>query len=192
MIGGELVWVEVKDGKVILNGGAEVIITDVCASNGIIRVIDAVLVPQDIVETATANGNFDTLVAALGAASLADALSAPNGPFAVFAPTDDGFAALLHYLDITEAELLASPDLMSVPTYHVLSGVCDSTAVASWDGGTTPPTLNGATIEVDVHGNVVLDDSTANPANIIVVDLKTSNGIIHAIDAVLIPPAPAG
>jgi uncharacterized surface protein with fasciclin (FAS1) repeats len=88
-IGGELVWVEIKNGKVILNGVAEVIMTDICASNGIIHVIDAVLVPQDIVETATANGNFDTLVAALGAAGLADALSAPNGPYTVFAPTDD-------------------------------------------------------------------------------------------------------
>ena len=93
-IGGELVWIDVKDGKVILNDVAEVIITDIYASNGIIHVIDAVLVPQDIVETASANDDFDTLVTAVGAAGLADALSAPNGPYTVFAPTDDAFAAL--------------------------------------------------------------------------------------------------
>ena len=188
-IGGELVWIELKDGKVYVND-AEVIITDVKTSNGIIHVIDAVLVPMDIVETASADDRFETLVAAVGAAGLADALSAPNGPYTVFAPTDDAFAALP---EGTVGALLADiPTLTSILTYHVLSGVYDSTAVVGWDGGTTPATLNGATIEVDVHGNVVLNAGTANPATIIIVDVKTSNGIIHAIDAVLIPPAPAG
>ena len=188
-IGGELVWIELKDGKVYVND-AEVIITDIYASNGIIHVIDAVLVPMDIVETASADGRFETLVTAVGAAGLADALSAPNGPYTVFAPTDDAFAALP---EGTVGALLADiPTLTSILTYHVLGGVYDSTAVVGWDGGTTPATLNGATIEVDVHGNVVLNAGTANPATIIIVDVKTSNGIIHAIDAVLIPPAPAG
>ncbi len=188
-IGGELVWIELKDGKVYVND-AEVIITDVKTSNGIIHVIDAVLVPMDIVETASADGRFETLVTAVGAAGLADALSAPNGPYTVFAPTDDAFAALP---EGTVGALLADiPTLTSILTYHVLGGVYDSTAVVGWDGGTTPATLNGATIEVDVHGNVVLNAGTANPATIIIVDVKTSNGIIHAIDAVLIPPAPAG
>ena len=85
-IGGELVWIELKDGKVYVND-AEVVITDVKTSNGIIHVLDAVLVPQDIVETASANGDFDTLVTAVTAAGLADDLSAPNGPYTVFAPT---------------------------------------------------------------------------------------------------------
>ncbi|MGB5656892.1 MAG: fasciclin domain-containing protein, partial [Acidimicrobiia bacterium] len=115
------------------------------------------------------------------------ALSAPNGPYTVFAPTNDAFDALP---DGVVAGLLADiPALTSVLTYHVLGDVYDSTAVVGWDGGTTPATLNGATIEVDVHGNVVLNAGTANPANIITVDVKTSNGIIHVIDAVLIPPA---
>ena len=176
--------------KVILNDVAEVVITDIYASNGIIHVIDAVLVPQDIVETASANPAFSTLVTAIGAAGLADALSAPNGPFTVFAPTNDAFGDLP---DGVVDDLLADiPALQGVLTYHVLGDVYDSTAVVSWDGGTTPATLNGATIEVDVHGNPVLNDSTDNPANIIGVDVKTSNGIIHVIDAVLIPPAPAG
>jgi uncharacterized surface protein with fasciclin (FAS1) repeats len=139
------------------------------------------------VETASANGNFDTLVTAVTAAGLADALSAPNGPYTVFAPTDDAFAALP---DGVLDDLLADiPELTSVLTYHVLGDAYDSTAVVSWDGGTTPATLNGATIEVDVHApGVVLNESTANSAEIIIVDVKTSNGIIHAIDAVLIPP----
>jgi uncharacterized surface protein with fasciclin (FAS1) repeats len=187
-IGGELVWIDVKDGKVILNDVAEVVITDIYASNGIIHVIDAVLVPQDIVETASASDDFDTLVAAVTAAGLADALSAPNGPYTVFAPTDDAFAALP--AGTVDALLADIPTLSSILTYHVLSGAYDSTAVVGWDGGSTPATLNGATIEVDANGNVVLNSGTANPATIVVVDVKTSNGIIHAIDAVLIPPAP--
>jgi uncharacterized surface protein with fasciclin (FAS1) repeats len=187
-IGGELVWVELKDGKVILNDVAEVIITDVKTSNGIIHVIDTVLVPQDIVETAIANGSFTVLVEAVVAAGLDDDLSAPNGPYTVFAPTDDAFTALLADLGITKAELLANPDLGSILAYHVLGDAYDSTAVVSWDGATTPATLQGATIDVDVNGAVVLNESTDN-AEIIIVDVKTSNGIIHAIDAVLIPPA---
>ena len=127
------------------------------------------------------------MVTAIGAAGLADALSAPNGPYTVFAPTDHAFAALPH--GVLDGLLADIPTLTSILTYHVLSGVYDSTAVVGWDGGTTPATLNGATIEVDVNGNVVLNASTANPANIIIVDVKTSNGIIHVIDAVLIPPA---
>jgi uncharacterized surface protein with fasciclin (FAS1) repeats len=190
-IGGELVWIEVKDGRVILNDVAEVVITDVYASNGIIHVIDAVLVPQDIVETASANPDFSTLVTALGAAGLADALSAPNGPYTVFAPTNEAFAALPD--GVVDGLLADIPALTSVLTYHVFGDVYGSTAVVSWDGGTTPATLNGATIEVDVHDpTVVLNDSTDNSAEIVVVDVRTSNGIMHVINAVLIPPAAAG
>jgi uncharacterized surface protein with fasciclin (FAS1) repeats len=189
-IGGELVRIELKDGKVYVND-AEVVIKDIKTSNGIIHVIDAVLVPMDIVETASADDRFDTLVTAVGAAGLADALSAPNGPYTVFAPTDDAFAALPP--GVLDGLLADIPALTSVLTYHVLSDAYDSTAVVSWDGSTTPATLNGATIEVDVHDpTVVLNESTANSAKIVVVDVKTSNGIIHAINAVLIPPAPAG
>jgi transforming growth factor-beta-induced protein len=189
-IGGELVWIEVKDGKVYVND-AEVIITDIKTSNGIIHVIDAVLAPQDIVETASANPDFSTLVAALGAAGLADALSAPNGPYTVFAPTNEAFAALPD--GVVDGLLADIPALTSVLTYHVFGDVYDSTAVVSWDGGTTPATLNGATIEVDVHDpTVVLNDSTDNSAEIVVVDVRTSNGIMHVINAVLIPPAAAG
>ncbi len=188
-IGGELVWIELKDGKVYVND-AEVIITDIKASNGIIHVIDAVLVPQDIVETASANADFSTLVTAIGAAGLADALSAPNGPFTVFAPTNDAFDALP--AGVVDGLLADIPALTQVLTYHVLGDAYDSTAVVSWGGATTPATLNGATIEVDVHmPGVFLNESTSNSAEIVVVDVKTSNGIIHAIDAVLIPPAPA-
>ena len=185
-IGGELVWIELKGGDVFVND-AQVIITDIKTSNGIIHVIDAVLVPQDIVETASANADFSTLVTAIGAAGLADALSAPNGPYTVFAPTNDAFDALPD--GVLDGLLADIPALTSVLTYHVLGDAYDSTAVVSWDGGTTPATLNGATIEVDVHApTVVLNESTANSAEIIIVDVKTSNGIIHAIDAVLIPP----
>ena len=79
-----------------------------------------------------------TLVAALGAAGLADALSAPNGPYTVFAPTDDAFAALPK--GTVEALLGDIPTLTSILTYHVLGDVYDSSAVVGWDGGSTPAT----------------------------------------------------
>jgi uncharacterized surface protein with fasciclin (FAS1) repeats len=195
-IGGELVWIDVDGQSIYLNESTPadplIIISDIKTSNGIIHVIDAVMVPQDIVETAVADGRFDILVEAVVAAGLDDDLSAPNGPYTVFAPTDAAFAALLVDLGITKAELLANPDLGSILAYHVLGDAYDSTAVVSWDGATTPATLNGATITVDVrHGTVYLNERTEEDPAIIEVDIKTSNGIIHVIDGVLIPPAPA-
>jgi uncharacterized surface protein with fasciclin (FAS1) repeats len=192
-IGGELVWVDVDGQSIYLNESTPtdplIIISDIKTSNGIIHVIDGVMVPQDIVETASASGDFDALVAAVTAAGLADALSAPSGPFTVFAPTGEAFEALP---DGVLDDLLGDiPALTDVLLYHVLSGTYDLTAVASWDGGTTPATLNGATIEVDVHddGWIFLNERTPDDPLIILADIKTSNGIIHVIDGVLIPPA---
>ena len=191
-IGSELVWVDVDGQSIYLNESTPsdplIILADIKTSNGIIHVIDGVMVPQDIVETAAASDDFDTLVAAVTAAGLGDALSAPNGPFTVFAPTDAAFDALPD--GVLDGLLGDLPALTDVLTYHVLSGAYDSTAVASWDGGTTPATLNGATIEVDVRDEgIFLNETTPDDPLIIVADVKTSNGIIHVIDGVLIPPA---
>jgi uncharacterized surface protein with fasciclin (FAS1) repeats len=80
------------------------------------------------------------------------------------------------------------PDLVKVLTYHVLAGEYDAAAVVGWDGGTTPATLEGSTISVDVvQGTVVLDKDTDHPADIVVVDVFATNGVIHVIDGVLIP-----
>merc|ERR1712127_1085570 len=133
-----------------------------------------------IVDVAIGNGSFGTLVAAVIAADLVDTLSG-DGPFTVFAPTDDAFADLP---EGTVAGLLEDiPALTSILTYHVVSG-----KVESGDLSTGPvTTVNGADVDVSVDddGGVRVNDS-----NVIIPDVQACNGIIHVIDAVLIPPTP--
>lgn len=134
----------------------------------------------DIVDTAVAAGSFKTLVAAVKAAGLEDTLRGP-GPFTVFAPTDDAFAALPK----GTVETLLKPEnkdqLVAILTYHVLAGETKSTALA---GKTLKaPTVNGANINVDGTNGVKI-----NGANVVKADIAASNGVIHVIDAVLLPP----
>ncbi len=187
-LGGEIVWIEVVGGKVILNGVAEVLVTDVKTSNGIVHVIDTVLVPKDIVETAVEAG-FSTLAFALGEAGLVDAVSAPNGPFTVFAPTNAAFDAVD---DDLLAAVLADPSglLTTVLTYHVISGAVLSGDVVALAPGETPATLQGQTIAVaaDLTLNAPGDATLGiNGATLGPLDIKTSNGVIHVIDRVLVP-----
>ena len=129
----------------------------------------------NIVETAVAAGTFDTLVAAVEAAGLAETLSGP-GPFTVFAPTDDAFAALPEGL--VEALLEEPETLAEILTYHVVAGEVFSADVAAGE----VPSVQGDTITVGTDGGVTVDD-----ANVIDVDIATSNGVIHVIDAVILP-----
>jgi uncharacterized surface protein with fasciclin (FAS1) repeats len=134
----------------------------------------------DIVETAAAAGNFNTLLAAIEAADLVDALKS-EGPLTVFAPTDDAFAALP---EGTVEALLGDIDaLTAILTYHVVPDEVTADEVVAL---TSARTLNGATVTITVteDGKVKIDDAT-----VIVTDIKTSNGIIHVIDAVIIPTA---
>jgi uncharacterized surface protein with fasciclin (FAS1) repeats len=122
-------------------------------------------------------------------AELVEALSG-EGPFTVFAPTDDAFAAALEALGITAEQLLASEDLTSILTYHVVAGklmAADVLAAVEAGGGTAMvETLNGASISVSVvDGNVVIDGT----ATVVAVDLEAGNGVVHVIDAVILPPA---
>ncbi len=137
-----------------------------------------------IVDVAVGNGSFTTLVAAVQAAGLVETLSG-DGPFTVFAPTDDAFAAALDALGLTADELLADTEtLTSILTYHVVAGEVDAATAISLDGQTAA-TVNGAEIAISVvDGNVMIDDAT-----VIIPDVAASNGIIHAIDSVLLPPA---
>merc|ERR1719210_2395520 len=122
--------------------------------------------PLSIVDTAVGNGAFTVLVEALQTAGLVDALSGP-GPFTVFAPTDAAFTALLEALSVTKEELLARTDLAATQDVTTLTG--DSLTVTS----------DGTTV-------------MAGPATVVIADVECSNGVIHAIDAVLLPPpAPA-
>lgn len=145
--------------------------------------------PATVVDVATSSEDFSTLVAAVVEADLAGVLSG-EGPFTVFAPTNAAFAAALEALGITAEELLASPDLAGILTYHVVAGKLmagDVLAAVEAGGGTaTVETVNGASISVQVvDGNVVID----GVATVTVTDLEAGNGVVHVIDAVILPPS---
>ena len=140
----------------------------------------------DIVDTAIAAGDFTTLVAAVQAAGLEDTLRG-EGPFTVFAPTDDAFAALP---DGTIETLLEDPtgDLTDILTYHVVAGAVPAADVVELDGQQIT-TVNGAAITVGVadDGSVTLTDAAGNDVAVIATDIQANNGVIHVIDAVLLP-----
>jgi transforming growth factor-beta-induced protein len=135
---------------------------------------------MDIVDTTIAADGFETLVNAVQAAGLVDALKG-EGPFTVFAPTDDAFNALP---EGTLEALLADPegDLTSILLYHVISGKVMAESVAD---GLEAETLQGAPVAF----SVTEDGAMINGAKIIATDIETSNGVIHVIDAVILPPA---
>ena len=133
---------------------------------------------KDIVDTAVDAGSFTTLVAAVEAAGLVDTLKG-EGPFTVFAPTDDAFAALP---EGTVEGLLADPDaLAAILTYHVVAGKVMSTDLSD---GMMAATVNGAEITIGTEGGV-----TVNGANVVTADIEATNGVIHVIDAVILPPS---
>jgi uncharacterized surface protein with fasciclin (FAS1) repeats len=132
----------------------------------------------DIVETATEAGSFSTLLTAATAAGLVDTLKG-EGPFTVFAPTDEAFAALP---EGTLDDLLADPEaLKQILLYHVVSGKVTADQVV---GLTSADSVEGSPIAISVtDGTVTLNDS----AKVVTTDIETSNGVIHVIDAVLVP-----
>jgi len=136
--------------------------------------------PKDIVDTAVAAGQFNTLAAALKAAGLVDALKG-KGKFTVFAPTDEAFAKLpAGTLD----ELLKPENkekLKAILLYHVVSGQVEAKKVVKLNGKDVK-TLQGGTVKVDTSNGVKV-----NSSNVVKTDIKTSNGVIHVIDTVLIP-----
>ena len=137
-----------------------------------------------IVDVAVDAGIFTTLVAAVDSAGLVETLSG-EGPFTVFAPTDEAFVAALQELGLTAEELLADTEtLTSVLTYHVIAGEVDAATAISLDGQSAE-TVNGAVIDISVvDGNVMINDAT-----VVTADVMADNGIIHIIDTVLLPPA---
>ena len=198
---GEDVSIAVVDGGVVLNDAVNVVTTALQASNGVVHVIDAVLLPpsmtaeeameeemmeepKTIAEIAVEAGSFNTLVAALDAAGLVDTF-AGEGDLTVFAPTDDAFAALP---EGTVESLLEDPEgaLTQILTYHVVEGTVLAETVVGLDSATT---LQGEDVSIAVvDGGVVLNDAI----NVVTTDIKASNGVIHVIDAVLLPPSIAG
>jgi uncharacterized surface protein with fasciclin (FAS1) repeats len=134
---------------------------------------------KDIVDTAVAAGDFKTLAAALQAAGLVDTLKGP-GPFTVFAPTDEAFAKL----PAGTVEDLLKPEnkqkLISILTYHVVAGKVMANEVVKLHEAKT---VNGKDVRIMVDGGMVMVDN----ANVVKTDIQCTNGVIHVIDAVLIP-----
>ena len=133
---------------------------------------------ENIVEIASGNKDFSTLVAAVVAAGLADTLSG-EGPFTVFAPTNEAFAKL----PAGTVEELVKPEnkekLAAILTYHVVSGKAMSSDLSD---GQKVKTVNGEEISVSINGSVKVDEAT-----VVTADLEASNGVIHVIDHVLLP-----
>ena len=193
---GEDISIAVEGDSVVLNGSATVVATDVAASNGVVHVIDQVILPptvaealaasdaeataEDIIGVARAAGSFNTLLTAVDAAGLTETLQGA-GPFTVFAPTDEAFAALG---EDTIAGLLEDTEtLASILTYHVVSGEVFAADVVELDSATT---VQGEDIAISVEGgNVFLNGN----AQVVTTDIVTANGIIHVIDAVILPPS---
>jgi uncharacterized surface protein with fasciclin (FAS1) repeats len=142
---------------------------------------------KNIVQVAAEAGNFKTLVAAVKAAGLVETLQGP-GPFTVFAPTDAAFAKLP--AGTIDALLADKEKLTSILTYHVVSGKVMAADLMQ-SNGATPNTVNGSPLDIVVRGGKVY----VNGVNVVTADVQTSNGVIHIVDAVLLPqaaPAPAG
>ncbi len=181
-VNGQRVDLVAKDGAVTVDG-AKVTKADIKCSNGVIHVIDSVILPadKDIVQTAVAAGKFKTLAMLLDKADLVGALKG-DGPFTVFAPTDDAFAKLPKE---TVESLLKSENkaqLQSVLKFHVLSGRVFSDAAAK---GASVATLQGAKVTTKAKDGGVFVEN----AKVLNADIETSNGVIHVIDTVILPPA---
>ncbi len=137
---------------------------------------------QSIYDVLAANSNYSSLVKALDTAGLSSALDAATGEYTIFAPTNAAFTALRNRFNLSEAQLLALPELADTLRYHVLNGV---TPVESITDGSQATTLLGKGVNFEVDGAA----AKINGANIVANDIAASNGMIHVIDAVIIPPA---
>ena len=190
------------DGDIYVNDDAKVIIPDIDASNGIIHVVDTVILgpwpreaadsssdmaadesgPGTIVDIAVNDGRFDTLVAAVVAADLADTLS--GGEWTVFAPTDDAFAKLGLNAD-NIASAFTKAELTDILLYHVINGEVFSDKALTLLGDVTM--MNGQLAGLKFYdGNIYVNDDS----KVIIADINASNGVIHAVDTVILGPWP--
>jgi uncharacterized surface protein with fasciclin (FAS1) repeats len=181
--------VDLSDG-VRLNNRADVTSPDVDADNGVVHVINNVLLIPNVVDAAVANPEFSILVAALTDERLADAdfvnTLSGTGPFTIFAPTNSAFEALL----ATNEEWNGLADipaatLEAVLKYHVLVG----TNITSGEitDGVEPTTFEGSTFTINTTDGVVITDKGGRTSTVVLADVQTSNGVIHVIDQVILP-----
>lgn len=177
--------VVVNGGTIVINEDITVTSGDISASNGVIHVIDGILMPEaesnSIADIIIGNENFSTLLAAVLASDLDEALL-EGGPFTVFAPTNEAFAKFLEDTGLTAEQLLQSPDLASILSYHVVPGVVPASAVEA--GGVTTLTESPFFVSVDPDGGIWINGNT----QIEDTDIMADNGIIHVVDYVITAP----
>lgn len=175
--------IERNGSAVMINNEATVTEADILTENGVIHVINAVLMPLDVVGHVKANDDFSELVAALGTASgdLVNVLGSTSETYTVFAPVNSAFEA------ISEAVSMLTPDeLAAVLTYHVVAGANGVSSGLTDDQTFT--TVQGEDFTIDIDGNnVAITDAQGNVANVIFVDIQGTNGVIHVIDKVIMP-----
>ncbi|MBI9058715.1 MAG: fasciclin domain-containing protein [Labilibaculum sp.] len=167
------------DGGVMLNKETSVTTADIEAFNGVIHIIDKVLLPPNVVDIAIADSTFEHLVAAVVKADLAGTLSG-DGPFTIFAPTDAAFEALFTELGVSGIDDLSAETLTPILLYHVVSGNVRAAAVTT---GMVPTLNDSNSLDIDTSSGVVINEDT----NVIATDVQGTNGVIHAIDKVLLP-----
>ncbi|MEC7693781.1 MAG: fasciclin domain-containing protein [Bacteroidota bacterium] len=184
---GENVTVTIDMDMNVFINNAQVTVADIEAGNGVVHVIDAVLLPpapvtNTVVDVIVNSEDHTLLEAAVIEAGLVEALSA-EGPFTVFAPTDAAITALIEALEITAEDLLALPNLGDILQYHVVAGAAMSGDLTD---GQEIETLLGSNVTVTINTEGVF----INDAQVTVADIEADNGVVHVIDAVLLPPTP--
>lgn len=173
---------------VVINGASTVVITDQEASNGVVHVVDAVIGIPKVPTFAAANPDFSILVQALTRSDLTtnyvDFLSG-DGPFTVFAPNDAAFAALLTELGASGLADIDAATLEAVLTYHVVANA--NVLAGDLSEGQTVATAQGGSFTVSLSGGAKITDGAGRETNIVATDIQGSNGVVHAIDRVLLP-----
>ncbi len=176
-----------------INGVSSVTQADITVDNGVIHAVDAVIGIPSITTQALANPQFSVLVDALIAASdssinYVDLLSGTAAsPFTVFAPTNDSFTALLAALGLNSLNDIPQDLLQIVLNYHVIAGA--NVRAEDLVNGGTATTFQGEILTFDLTGGAKIIDATGAPSNIIVTNVQTGNGVVHAVDKVLLPQA---
>ncbi len=180
-------FVDVSSG-VKFNGSANVTTADLVGANGVVHVIDKVLTIPTVVNTALNNPNFSILVSALTRGDLGVdyvSLLSGDGPFTVFAPTNDAFVALLAELGAASLNDIPANTLNAVLQYHVVAGA--NVRSTQLTDGQNVTTYQGGDFTVNLTDGAKITDGQGRVSNIIAVDVQAGNGVVHAIDKVILP-----
>lgn len=185
MLNDETITAALVDESVVINGESTVVTPDVTADNGIVHVVDTVLLPSwltnSIVDRAVSTEDLSSLVDLVTAAGLVETLAGP-GPFTVFAPTNDAVAEAVAVLSEALGTTDIPPELLTgVLTYHVVPGIYSASAITE---GLTLPTVQGEELTFSLEGG-----ASVNGNSISATDILANNGIVHIIDGVLLPPS---